>query len=41
MLVVPGGRERTDREYNELLAAAGLKSIAARPTHSPFAIIES
>ena len=41
MLVMPGGRERTTSEYVELLAAAGLKSIATRPSNSPFAVIEA
>ena len=41
MLVMPGGRERTTSEYAELLAAAGLKSIATQPTNSPFAVIEA
>ena len=41
MLIMPGGRERTTSEYAELLAAAGLKSIATRPTNSPFAVIEA
>jgi len=41
MLVMTGGHERTASEYAELLAAAGLKSIATRPTKSPFAVIEA
>jgi orsellinic acid C2-O-methyltransferase len=39
MLVATGGRERTVSRYNELLAAAGLMVIAARPTSSPFTIL--
>jgi predicted flavoprotein YhiN len=39
MLVATGGRERTVSRYNELLAAAGLTVISARPTSSPFTIL--
>ena len=39
MMVATGGRERTVSQYNELLAAAGLTVIAARPTSSPFTIL--
>lgn len=36
MLVVTGGRERTVSQYNALFTAAGLTSIGARSTSSPF-----
>ena len=41
MLIMPGGRERTTSEYAALLAAAGLKAMAARKSNSPFAVIEA
>ncbi len=40
MLVGPGGSERTAAHYDRLFAAAGLKSIGARSTSSPFVITE-
>ena len=40
MLVGSGGRERTAAHYDRLFAAAGLKSIGAQPTSSPFVITE-
>jgi hypothetical protein len=40
MLVMPGGCERSFAHYAKLFAAAGLKSIGARPTNSPFVIME-
>jgi hypothetical protein len=44
MLVMTGGRERTESQYRELLAAAGfeLSRIArARPTPSTLCVIEA
>lgn len=41
MLVAVGGRERTKREYAELLAAAGLQLQAVTPTRTPVSIIEA
>jgi hypothetical protein len=41
MLVSPGGLERTAREYEELLAAAGLRLTRIIPTPSPYSIIEA
>lgn len=39
MLVMLPGRERTGREYGELLAAGGWKPGAIMPTHSPFQVV--
>lgn len=41
MLVSPGGVERTETEYRELLAGAGLRLNRVIPTQSPFSIIEA
>ena len=41
MLLIPGGRERTAREYRELLAQAGFTLTQIIPTPSPMFIIES
>ena len=41
MLVLLTGRERTESEYRELLAAAGFKIERVMPTHSPFSVIEA
>jgi C-methyltransferase len=41
MLVLTGGRERTAREYAELLAATGFSLDRVVPTTSEFAIIEA
>ena len=40
MLTSPGGLERTEQEYRELLAAAGFRLTRIIPTKSPFSIIE-
>jgi O-methyltransferase domain len=40
MLVVTGGKERTNAEYGELLAAAGLDQGRILPVGSPYGIIE-
>lgn len=41
MLTVEGGKERTEKEYRELLAAAGLRLTRTIPTRSPLSIIEA
>jgi hypothetical protein len=41
MLVSPGGVEPTAKEYDELLAAAGLRMTRIVPTMSPFSIVEA
>lgn len=41
MLVVAGGRERTENEYRDLLQAAGFRLERIIPTHSPFSVIEA
>jgi predicted O-methyltransferase YrrM len=41
MLVSPGGVERTETEYREILEAAGLKINRIIPTESPFSIVEA
>lgn len=41
MLVIPGGRERTLKEYESLLASAGFRLNNFIPTRSPLAILEA
>ena len=41
MLVLLTGRERTESEYRDLLAAGGFKMERVMPTHSPFSVIEA
>ena len=41
MLALPGGRERTEEEYRELLGKAGFKMTRVIPTKSPVSIVES
>ncbi len=41
MLVMTGGRERTEAEYRRLLEAAGLKLTAVIPTQTEMSIIEA
>jgi SAM-dependent methyltransferase len=41
MLVVAGGRERTENEYRQLFQAAGFRLERIIPTHSPFSVIEA
>ena len=41
MLVVLGGRERTEEEYRRLLQAAGFRLERVIPTRSPFSVIEA
>jgi hypothetical protein len=40
MLVIPGGLERTEREYRELLAAAGFGLARIIPTRAEVSVIE-
>ena len=41
MLVMTGGKERTAREFQDLLAAAGFKLLQVIPTNQPTSIIEA
>jgi hypothetical protein len=41
MLVGPGGQERTEAEYAELLAKAGLRLTRVVPTASPVSVVEA
>ena len=41
MLVMTGGKERTAAEFQELLAAAGLKLLRVIPTNVPTSIVEA
>ena len=41
MLVLLGGRERTEDEYRALLGATGFRLERVIPTHSPFSVIEA
>jgi hypothetical protein len=41
MLVGPGGQERTEQEYAELLARAGLHLTRVVPTKSPVSVVEA
>lgn len=41
MLTIEGGKERTEKEYRELLEAAGLHLNRVIPTRSPFSIVEA
>jgi len=41
MLVVAGGRERTEDEYGRLFQSAGFRLERIIPTHSPFNVIEA
>ena len=40
MLVMTGGRERTEDEYRTLLEASGFKLTTIIPTDSPMSVIE-
>lgn len=40
MLTVPGGRERTEAEYERLVEQAGLRLVRVLPTASPVSIVE-
>ena len=41
MLTIPGGRERTAREYAQLLERAGFRVERVVPTASPVSIVEA
>jgi hypothetical protein len=41
LVLTPGGRERTEREFRSLLGEAGLELRAAIVTASPFVILEA
>ena len=41
MLATTGGRERTEREYAELLESAGLRLLRVVPTKSAFSVLEA
>jgi hypothetical protein len=41
MLFFPGGKERTEQEFRELFAKAGLRMTRVVPTKSPFCVIEA
>jgi len=41
MLLLPGGRERTEQEYRDLFAGAGFKMTKVVPTKSPLWVIEA
>jgi SAM-dependent methyltransferase len=41
MLVMLGGRERTEVEYRDVLSQAGFRLDQVIPTHSPFQVIEA
>jgi hypothetical protein len=41
MLVILGGRERTEAEYGRLFEAVGFRLERVIPTHSPFSVIEA
>jgi O-methyltransferase domain len=41
MLVGPGGQERTEQEYGELLGKAGLRLTRVVPTESPVSVVEA
>jgi hypothetical protein len=41
MLVFPGGRERTEKEYANLFSKAGLQQTRVIPTQSPYSVIEA
>ncbi len=41
MLVITGGRERTEKEFAELFTAAGFRLTRVVPTESPFCVIEA
>ena len=41
MMVVLGGRERTEEEYRHLFQTAGFRLDRTIPTHSPFSVVEA
>ena len=40
MLVMTGGRQRSEEEYRQLYATAGLKLLRILPTNTQFSIVE-
>jgi hypothetical protein len=40
MLVMTGGRERTEAEFRQLYESAGFRLTRVFPTESPFSVIE-
>jgi hypothetical protein len=41
MLLMPGGRERTEAEFRDLFARVGFKQVRIIPTQSPLSVIEA
>lgn len=41
MMIAPGGQERTEAEYSELLAKAGFRMERVVPTQSPVSVVEA
>jgi O-methyltransferase len=41
MLLMPGGRERTEEEFRELFARSGFQLTRIIPTKSPLSVIEA
>jgi hypothetical protein len=41
MFMMPGGKERTEAEYRELFAKAGLRLTRIVPNQSPLCVVES
>ena len=41
MLLMPGGRERTEQEFRALFAKAGFEITRIVPTHRPDSVIEA
>jgi hypothetical protein len=40
MLVMTGGRERTEEEFRELMAGSGFRLTRVVSTESPFSVVE-
>jgi hypothetical protein len=41
MLIMTGGKERTEKEFEKLLAGAGFKLLRVIPTDNPYSIVEA
>jgi hypothetical protein len=41
LALTPGGKERTEREFAELFASAGLRLSRVVPASSPYCVIEA
>ena len=41
MLLLPGGRERTEEEFRTLFAGAGFRLTQVVPTRSPLSVLEA